>query len=301
MLSPLNANSEAFLTSLGEISQRLARAERQISTGLRFSSISDGPDQVSVLLQARAELDAATTTNANLGRVKSEVDTGEQALQSAVSIMERVRTLGSQGQSGTSDATARATIGGEVGSLLEQLGGLSRTTVEGRYIFSGDSDQSPPYTIDLTQATVISGYGGSPSTRQVQHPNGSRFTAGKTAQEIFDAPDATKNVFSSVNNLRIALLANDTGGIRANLENVIGSLTHLNGQLSSYGAIQNKVSDAAAFGSDLELRSKTQLSQLQDADSTQAILEFQQAQTQQQVTLQAQSKLPRSSLFDYLG
>jgi len=300
MLRALDSNSEAFLDGLAKISQRLQSAQRQITTGLKFATVSDDPDQVSTLLQARADLESTQTIQSNLGRVKSEVDAGEQALESAVSAVERARTLGAQG-AGAATADSRLAIANEVGSLLEQLGGISRTSVEGRFIYSGDSDQTPPYTIDLTLPNPVSAYAGSAATRQVQHPNGTRFTVAKTAQEIFDSPDVSKNVFFSVNALRTALLANDLPGIQNALGNVTTSLTHLNNELAFYGTVQNKVAAATDFGSALELQLKTHVGTLQDADLSEAILELQQGQTQQQAALEAHAKGRRSTLFDFLG
>jgi flagellar hook-associated protein 3 FlgL len=301
MISSLDSNSEAFLNSLNLISNRMQTAQKEITTGLKFTAVSDDPDQVSSLLQTRADLASTQANQQNLSRVKAEADAGEQALQSAVSIMERVRTLGAQGGTGTATPETRQSIASEIGSLLEQLGGISRTSVEGRYIFSGDADQIPPYTIDLTQASPISSYSGTAPTRQVQHPNGTRFAVSKTAQDIFDSPDLTKNVFYSVNNLRVALQNNDQNAIDAALTDTGTALTNLNGSLAYYGTVQNKIAEATDFGSNLVLQLQTRLSSLQDADTTQAILDMQQAQTQQQAALESRGRMPRTSLFDYLG
>ena len=301
MLRSVDSNTEVFLDSLRRISERMENAQRQVSTGLRFSSVSDDPDHVSTLLQARADLGATQTMQADLGRVKAEVDGGEQALESAVSIVERIRTLGSQGATDTATPESRQAIAEEVGSLLEQLGGISRTTVEGRYIFSGDTDQNAPYAIDLSQTNPISAYAGSSSTRQVQHPNGTRFGVARTAQEIFDSPQASENVFYSVDAIRKALLANDGTAIKNSLSNVIGSLNYLNGQLAHYGTVQNKVAGAIIFGQSQEMQLKTHVGTLEDTDISEAILEFQQAATQQQAALESHAKMPLTSLFDYLG
>lgn len=301
MISSLDASSQSFLDSLGQVSNRLQKAQSQISTGLKFQTVSDNPDQVSTLLQAKADLESTQAINTNLGRVKAEVDAGENALQQAVTLVERAQTLAAQGATGTATADTRQQLAGEVGSVLEQLAGISGTAVEGRYIFSGDSDQKAPYSIDLTQANPVSAYAGSAATRQVQHPNGTRFSVSKTAQEIFDNPDATKNVFYSLTTLRTALQNNDQTGIQAALDNVGSALKNLNGSLAYYGTVQNKVAEATDFGSNFVLQLKTQLSSLQDADLSQAIIEMQQAQLQQQAALQSRAKMPRSTLFDYLG
>ena len=304
MIPPLNSNTDLFLNSLAQISNRLEQAQRQIGTGKRVNTVADSPIDIPAILQSQQELASTQQIDMNLGRVKTEVDGAEGALQSAVKIMERVQTLGSEGVNTTQTPEARASLANEVGSLLEQLGGISQTAIEGRYIFSGDSDHTAPYAIDLTRADPIGTYAGSAATREVQHPNGSRFGVALTAQSIFDAGDPnnpSQNVFHAVNALRVALQSSDTAGISAALANVGSANTYLNSQLAFYGNVQNKVAGATDYGAKQEVRLQTQLSTLQDADMTTAIVQFQQAQTQQQAALMIQAKMPRSSLFDFLG
>jgi len=121
--------------------------------------------------------------------------------------------LGAQGANGTASAQDRIVIAGEIGAILQRLVGVADTSVEGRYVFSGDADQQSPYAIDLTQTNPVSAYQGSAATRQVQNWDGARITIGKTAQEIFDTPNQQQNVFVVVASLRTALLNNDQAGI----------------------------------------------------------------------------------------
>jgi flagellar hook-associated protein 3 FlgL len=301
MLRSLDPASDAFRASMNRISDRLERAQRQISTGLRVSAVSDDPDNISTILQARANLESTEQIQTNLGRVKAESDAAEQALQTAVGIVERARVLGAQGMTGTASAEARKALAAEIGSMMEQLVGITRTAVGGRYLFGGDSDQQAPYSIDLTQSNAVSPYAGAAVTRDIQHPNGTRFRVAKTAQDIFDSPAASENVFSSLNALRLSLEGNDETGIGSALSTVASSLDHLNGQLAYYGTVQNKVAEATEFGSALQLQLKTLLASLQEADLTEAILELNMAQIQQEAALKAKVNAPRTSLFDYLG
>jgi flagellar hook-associated protein 3 FlgL len=301
MIPPLDGNTQLYLADLARVSDRMERAQRQVATGKRVSSVSDDPSAITPLLEARSSLQTVQQINMNLGRVKTEVDSATTGLQDAVTIMERVQVLGSQGITDTQTADSRQAIATELGSLLQQLGGISRTNVEGRYLFSGDSDQTPPYNIDLTLPDPIGTYAGSAATREIQHPDGTRFSVGLTAQQIFDAADPSENVFHSVNDLRVALQANDTAGINDALKNVITAGAYLNRQLAVYGTAQNTVASATDYGSKLALQLQSETSTYEDADATSAIVEFQQAQTQQQAALLIHAKLPRSSLFDYLA
>jgi flagellar hook-associated protein 3 FlgL len=300
MLTSLDPTAQMFVTAMENISQRMATAQRQLSTGLKVSTVADAPDSISTLLQVRADLAANQQIQSNLSREKTEVDGAEQGLETAVSLVEQARTYGTQGATATATGDSRRSLADQIGNVLEQLVGITQTSIEGRYIFSGDSDQTPSYTIDLSADPPLSSYTGGPANREVQHPNGSRFSVGKTAQDIFDASDPTQNVFSSLLSLRSALLANDQTAIANALPNVATSLTYLNNQLAFYGNVQNKVADATSYGSQRQLQLKTHLSSIQDADLTEAITELQQTQLQQTAALQAQARVPRTSLFDYL-
>jgi flagellar hook-associated protein 3 FlgL len=301
VISFLDSASQSFLTGMDQIQQRAQRAQTQMTTGLKLNTVSDEPDSVSILWQTRSQLSETQQIDANLGRVKTEVDSGEGALQSAVTLLERAQTLGAQGASGTSTASTRQDLAGELGSVLQQLVSAANTNVAGRFIFSGDSDQQAPYTIDLTQASPISAYQGSNATRQVQSPDGSLFSVAKTAQEIFDSPNSQDNVFTSINNLRQALLNNDAPGIASALGDVQTAGAYLNQQLAFYGTVQDRVASATDFSKNYETQLQTQLSGIQDADLTQSLTELQLASTQQQAALASRAKLPRTSLFDFLG
>lgn len=301
MISSLDSAAQVFLRGMEQIQQRSERAQRELTTGLKINAVSDAPDQIANLWQTRSELAQTQQIDTNLGRVKSEVDTAEGALESAVNLMDRAQTLGAQGASGTSSPQTRQDLANELGAVLEQMVSTANTTVGGRYIFSGDSDQIPPYSIDLTQATPISAYQGSAATREIQHPDGSQFAVSKAAQDIFDSANAQQNVFVNLNNLRAGLLNNDQAAITAAMGNLQSAGAYLNEQLAFYGTVQNRVASGIDFSKNYETQLHTQLSGIQDADLSQSITDLQQAQTQQQAALASRAKMPRTSLFDFLG
>lgn len=300
MISFLNAKQNAFLRDLAGIQARAERAQRQLSSGLRIGVASDEPDQISSLLQARADLAATEQTRSNLSRVKTEVDTAESGMQNAIKALERVRVLGSQGVTGTQTAATRTTIAGEVESLLRQLVTITNTSIDGRYIFAGSSDQAPPYAVDFNNPSGTTPYAGGAATREVRDASGVRFSVARTAQEIFDSPTASENVFIAVNSLRTALLANDVPAIEAALANVDTSLNHLNNHLARYGAVQNTLADAVTTADKRALALKTQIADTEGADLAEAILEMQDANTHLQAALQAKGQEDRRTVFDFL-
>ncbi|MBZ5603991.1 MAG: hypothetical protein LAO79_16955 [Acidobacteriia bacterium] len=301
MTSSLNSINQQFIDNLNRVIDRLNTDQLDISSGVRMRQLADQPDQVSSLLQARAALAASQQVSTNLGNVKTEVDTAEQALQSAVQLFDQVQTLGAQGATGTQTAGARATLASQLQSIERQFVGIANTNIQGRYVFSGDTDQTAPYNYDSTQTNPVSAYQGADSTRVVLDPNGSTFPVALTAQQIFDANDPSGNVFSALNGLVTALQNNDEAAIQTSVNGLSTVATYLNNQLAFYGNTQDQIASATDYAKTQQTQIQAQISNLEDTDMTSAILDLTQAQTQEQAALGARAQIPRTTLFDFLA
>lgn len=292
---------DRFLAALDRVSQRARRAQNELITGKRLFDVSDDPDQVADLLQVRAGLAETAQHKFNLGRIRTEVDSAERALDSAVNVMERARVLASRGASTANTAQTRRVLAAEAAALVEQLVIISSTRVEGRHIFAGDLDQTVPYIYDETLPFLVSSYGGSKSTRQAIHPGGTTFAISKSADEIFDNPDATRNAFGAIRGLRDALLNNDQVGITESINNIQTATEHMNIMQAFYGVVQGRVQHANDFAHKAELRLSTQLAGIEDADLISASVRLQRATTESESALLAKARSNRQNLFDYLA
>jgi flagellar hook-associated protein 3 FlgL len=301
MISNLQPLTQEFLNNVNQIGVQMSEAQTQLSTGLRVNVVSDAPDVISSLLQAQASLNATEQVTSNLGVVSTEVNTGEQSMETAVSLYDQVQSLSAEGATSTQTAAGRVTIAQQLQSIERQMVGLANTSVNGRYIFAGDTDQTEPYTYDVTQPDPVSTYQGAASTRTIQSADGTTFPVALTAQQIFDSSDPTTNVFTSINNMVTALNANDSTAISTANSALSGVGTYLNTQLSFYGTAQDAVTSATTAAATLTTQLQTQIGGIQNADETQSILDLTQAQTEQQAALQSFQQVPRTSLFDYLG
>src|SRR5882762_8248415 len=243
MINSINPSADNFLANVDRIQARAERAQRQLSSGLRVTKPSEDPNQVGNILQLSSTLARNEQIGHNLDQVKSEVDTAEQTLSQGVSTLEQASVLAAQGANFTASASTRAGLANSVQDLLDRLIAGANSSVGGRYIFGGDTDQVPPYGLDLTSATGTTPYAGSAATRQVEHPRAGTFPVSQTAQQIFDGPGAA-SAFGAVNSLRVALLANDQAGIDASITALKTAHDHLGESLSFYGSIQNEVNGA---------------------------------------------------------
>src|SRR5437870_3095943 len=134
MITGLDPFAESFLIDVARLQQRIADANRQISSGLRIASPADAPDQISPLLELRASLQHNRQILTDLGLAKSYSDGADSAMASAIQLMDRARTLASQGASSTQTSDSRLILAQEIQSIQEEVVSFSRTGVQGRYI-----------------------------------------------------------------------------------------------------------------------------------------------------------------------
>ncbi|HXB74880.1 MAG TPA: flagellin [Candidatus Acidoferrales bacterium] len=306
MVTNLSPASAAFLVNVERVQQQIADATQQISSGKKVNVASDAPDEIDAILQLRSDIAHNSQIQSNLGLAKTDANAADSALTSATKLMDRAITLGSQGANFTLDATGRQSLAAEVQSLQDQMLATSRTTVQGRYIFSGDADNAPAYVSDPTAANGVDRLVTAPATQRVEDPSGGSFAVGKTAQDIFDSRNADDslapdNVFASLNSLRLALQNNDTAGITTAVQSLHQASDHLNTAQAFYGSVENRITDASNFADQYDVQLQTQLSQKQDADVAAEAMLMNQGNIQLQASFQMQGKMPHTTLFDFLA
>ena len=306
MVTTLSPASETFLANMERVQQQVADASAQVSSGRKVNVASDAPDEIDAILQLRANIAHNSQIKSNLALATADANAADSALTSATKLMDRAVTLGSQGATFTLDATGRQSIAAEVQSLQDQMLAISRTVVQGRYIFSGDAGGSPAYAADPAAPNGVDRLLTSPATQRVEDPSGGSFAVGQTAQDIFDSRNAddsfaTGNVFAALNSLQVALQNNDTAGITTAVGMLKQASDHLNTAQAFYGSVENRLTDVSNFADQYDVQLQAELSQKQDADVASAAMLLNQGNIQLQAAFQMQAKMPHTSLFDFLG
>jgi flagellar hook-associated protein 3 FlgL len=307
MILNISGAAQSYLADLDRTQQQINQAQAQVSSGYRVSAPSDDPAAVPSIIELQSEIAMNQQVQSNLSGVSSELGSADSALQGAVQAVNQALTLATNGANATSTASDRATLAGQVASLQQTLVGISRTQVNGSYIFSGDQDTSPEYQLDSSQPNGVQQLISPSSTRMIVDATGTAISVAKTAQEIFDArnsdgTDATGNVFAAVNSLLTALNNNDQAGIAQSVTALQSAGTYLNQQLEFYGEAEDRVTAASDLAQKFQTQDTAQLSNLRDADIPTVAVQLTQAQNDQQAALSAEANIAQQkNLFSYLG
>ena len=306
MIQNSGAISQQFLTNLQLLQQQMATTQQQISSGTKISQASDAPNSVGDVLQLESDLGRVSQVTSNLNLVSGEVNSAESALQSATQLLDQVASLAAQGVGNTVSTASRSTFSQQVGQILSTMVSTSQTQFNGAYVFGGDQSTSPSYQVDFTNPNGVDRLTTTQSTRLIQDASGITFSVSKTAQDIFDHRNsddtlASDNIFAAVNSLRIALANNDQPGISAAIASIKSAQDYLSQQLAFYGGVQNQISNALNVAQKFQLQDKASLSQIKDTDVAAASIAMSQQQASYQAAIQAESAMPRTSLFSYLS
>ena len=307
MFPNISGTTQQYLSDLARNEKQLQQAQGQISSGYRVQQPSDDPAAIAEILQTQMAIANNQQIQTNLSSVTTELNTADSALQTAVQAVESAMSAAAQGANSTTSADKRAALAEQVAALQQALVGIAQTSVNGRYIFSGDQDSQAPYKLDSTQPEGVQQLVTSSATRVIQSVDGTSFAVAKTAQQIFDArnPDGTAaagNVFAAMQALQTALTNNDTAGIATASDSLKSADSYLNGQLSFYGDVENRVQGATALAQKFQTQQQTELSNLQDTDIPTTATEISQLQVQQQASMAVEANVAQmKNLFSFLA
>lgn len=305
MIRNFNPITETFLSNLRLTQKRSERASTEVSSGYRVSAPSDSPDDVVTLMRIDSNSRRTSQVQTNLTRLMNEVTTADSTLQIAITVLDRANVLGAQALGVGLTAEQVEALGIQVKDLQQEMVNLSQVNVQGRYIFSGDRDQAPQFTLDPTntETGVLRAFDTS-ETRQITDMFGNTFTAAVTAEEIFDRRTVSgpteENVFAALESLRQGLMANDPVQIGDAIAKVKAAGEWLNTNLAYYGAVENRVQESQSIAAKYQSQWIVEKGEIRDTDYAAAISELTATKTQESASLAAQAQFGPRSLFDYL-
>lgn len=174
--------------SLRGFSQTLATLQEQASSGSRIIRASDDPSDAYRILTLRDNSQLLTSYAKNIDDVNSTLTNASASLQSITDLLVRVRTLTSQGASGTYTGINRMPIAQEINSLLEEAVSLGNSTNMGRSLFGGSNTSKSPYAVERVngQITAVT-YQGSLTSMDVPVAPGVNYNGTLVGDRVFSS------------------------------------------------------------------------------------------------------------------
>lgn len=276
---------------------RLADTERQIATGDRYERPSSAPTEAGGIIDSRHRLTRLKQFLRNQESAGQWLGTADSTLQATASAMARARTLALQALNDATTQDGRSAIAAELRSVAGQVLNLSNTTVDGRPIFGGTTDNGEAY--DATGTYI--GDNGNVRRRLNDNTTVDVGIPGTNVFGDFNAGDPYAGTpFQLLNQLATDLEAGDTVSARDGLDAIDVAGDRVLNELGRVGATANRVDQLGELTLDEEVRFTDRLSKQSDTDLAEAVVRLRSIEVSYQATLSATSRALNRSLLDFL-
>ncbi len=288
----------SIISNLDKLADDMSTLNETISSGRKYTTLSDDPVSLISALEIRSIIDETKQYERNVTYGISWTDSAEIALRQTDEIQSRAREIAVQMASATQSAATRASAAVEVGHLIEQMVALGNSQVGGKYIFSGQKTNIVPFTYDSVAGTVT--YNGDENDIDIRVGRNNSATINKNGKDAFMDGNETSNLFTYLIDLKEALEGNDVSGIQDSLGNLSDAADYINEKIADFGAKRNKLDMKKYIYAELQLSNTERLSDIEDTDLAEAILNLKTKEVAYQAALTAASKVMQLSLVDFI-
>jgi len=287
--SMMNSRSvDSLQTSLS----RLAKLQEQLSTGRVLNRPSDSPTDTTSAMRIRSSLADVKQYGRNAEDGNGWLSTIDAALTSANDQVMRARDLALQGANeGVAGQPARDALAAEVDQIRAGLVNTANSDYLGRPVFGGVTAGGVAYDAAGT-------YVGTPGAVNRTVGAGTSVRVDVDGNAAFGP--AGSSVFDHLAALSTALRTGNQAGISASITALDADRTQITTTQAEVGSRQNRVESAINAASDGELRLRTSLSDIENADLPKTTVDLQMQQVAYQAALGATSKVIQHSLLDFL-
>ena len=256
-----NLSSLTAQRNLSNTGRSLGKAFERVSSGLRVNSAADDAAGLGVAENLEAASRSARVAMRNTNDGISVVQTAEGATSEVGNILKRMRELAVQSSSETLESTERQYIQDEYTALASEVDRIAEVTEFNGLKLTNNSNTSLSIQVGVNNTTND-----------------------RIAITMGDLRASTLGVFTTQMSL------NSSGSAQSAITTIDTALDSVNGYRSSYGAVQNRLTDSLV---NLEVYSENLVaaeSRIRDADFAHETAEMAKLQIMQQAGLSVLSQ-----------
>ena len=291
-----NMMSGSVLNDLENAANQLNLTQQRISSGKQIQQPSDDPFGTSMALQYSGDLAQNTQYQSNVNDAQGWQSTVDTALGNVNDIVLRARDLVVQGASDTSGPSARSDIAGEIDQLIDSLKTEANTQYSGRYVFAGTQTLTQPYQVGSSNDS----YAGNTGTVTREIGQGVQIAVNTPGSTIFG--NGSSGLIATLRQISTDLRANNGTALQnGDLTALDNASTTVSSQQATVGALSNRLDSATSRLQQLQQATTQQLSNVQDADMAQTLIQFSTQQAVYQAALKSGAQIIQPSLMDFLA
>jgi len=285
-----------LLAAIALDQQQQNTAIQQISTGKSVNSLSDNPAAATDVVFNHIQASQNSQYLLNITDLTPQLQTGEAAVNSAVTALTQAISLGIEGANGTLSAANQQQVATQVIGIRDQILSLANQTYQGNYVFAGTATSTLPFVLNSALPGGVQ-YNGNSGVDSLDIAQGSTIAINVPGSQIFT--NSAGNVIGSLNGLITALQTNT--GISAAVTTVQQAFSHLNSQSVFYGNALTQLNSTQNYLSNSNLQLASQENSLIGVDLATAATNLSQSTLAVNAVLAATNQiLSTLNLLSYL-
>jgi flagellar hook-associated protein 3 FlgL len=292
------------LADLNAVSAKLTRSQMKAASGKEIGRPSDDPFHASQAMALRTSLEGTRQYQRNVQDAMGWAEMTEDGLDDVTTNAAQARDLLVQASTDSSDQTSRNAIASELEQLIEAIKQGTAKSYRGSFLFSGTETSARPYNAGADDAYHGDEAGFDPAIPGIVREIGPgvTMTINTIGRDILGDGQAAADG-KMLNTLRDAvdhLRAGDGAAIRGDLSKLDANMDHVLEVRAANGARSQRLEAALSRLQQTEETTVRQLSETEDADIAETLIELNSQTAAYQAALRAGANLVQSSLMDFL-
>lgn len=295
--------SQLMLSNANNAMLKMYEAQKQVTTGKKFSSVSESPYAANQVLKLNTQIGQLADWKENIATAGEELKFGYDVLSGVQENVQRINELTIRLANAGNSSSVNLSLITEINERAKTLAGLANTQYQGTFIFGGTNTMNAPYLLDDNMNVT---YEGTVETQEWQRKTeinycGEEVTVNVLGKNIFG--DDTDGIFATIKDLNdiLATTPVDIMAINQLLNPIQDTITKVSDAMSIMSSSVNRLEMISNINTDLTTYLKTIRSDIHDVDIAEASTSYALAQASMEATLQIGAKMLNGpSLLHYL-
>lgn len=303
--------NQSILNSVLEQEAKLFDAYNKINSNKKFTNISENPIDASSVIGLNNQLNRIGSYVKNIQTATTQINVQDTAFSTTIDKLQRINDLAIQAANGAGGPESIKACQTEIEELKKSIVALANTEYNGIYIFAGANSETVPYTYNEETGEIL--YNGTPGSdpnfeRKLEISEGVKIGINAAGDSVFgaydpanpDDPDSSYGLFKVLGDLSTALENGDQEAIRAQLDNIQGSIDHVSETQSIFSASVAKLEMTQTNLENTELALTSQKQNLEEIEQATAISNFLKENYAYQASMQVFMQMQNNSLMNYM-
>ncbi len=284
--------SRNLMQNLNTSKEHMSELQNSAATGKSILNSSDDPIKFARVTRYRKTLSQYNQYIRNSNDGAGFVDNNALAMSDLHSLVVESRSIAIQGADLAQSGHTRQVLADRIDGILDQTLSIANSTYLGKSIFSGtDTNNLQPFDYDGTSVT----YSGNDGKISRRISEGLDVEINISGSDLIDS-----GVFDTLIGIRDALRANDTDTVANYLKNLETSSENVLELESSNGLIKNHMIMSESRLEAAILNIQSTISDTEDADMAEVIMEYNGEELAYEAALQVTSKALQLNIMDFI-